>query len=275
MEVDARYLEIDGRRAFVETRGDGPVVVCLHTAGQSGRQWFEVVRDLPQLGWRVVVPDLPGHGRSDLPARGPVDTIEAYAAWVAQLVTALDDRPGAEPVLVAGCSIGAKIALELATSHPELLAGVVAMAADGRNTLLSPNALRRSLEDSTSPSRADRTYLGTLAVCGTSVPEDRARAIADRHRCEDPTVSILDLVAWANHDLTGRAEHITVPVQLAYGSDDFWVRGADVEALAATIPDCRCERLDGVGHYPMEELEHFARLLDGWLRRVSGSAFPT
>jgi pimeloyl-ACP methyl ester carboxylesterase len=275
MEVEAHYVEIDGRRAFVEARGDGPAVICLHTAGQSGRQWFEVLHDLPALGWRVVIPDLPGHGRSDLPASGPVDTIEAYAEWVAQLITELGALDHDEPVLVAGCSIGGKIALELAASRPELLSGVVAMAADGRNTLLSPSALRRSLEDSTSPSRTDRTYLGTLAVCGTSVPEDRARAIADRHRCEDPTVSILDLVAWATHDLTGRAEHITVPVQLVYGSDDFWVRGADVEALAATIPDCRCERLEGVGHYPMEELPGFAALLDGWLRRVSGAALPT
>ena len=275
MEVDARYLEIDGRRAFVEARGDGPAVICLHTAGQSGRQWFEMLHDLPAFGWRAVVPDLPGHGRSDLPAAGPVDSIEAYAEWVAQLITELGALHDDEPVLVVGCSIGGRIALELAATRPELLVGVVAMAADGRNTLLSPNALRRSLEDSTSPSRADRTYLGTLAVCGTSVPEARARAIADRHRCEDPTVSILDLVAWATHDLTGRAAHITVPVQLAYGSDDFWVRGADVEALAATIPGCRCERLDGVGHYPMEELEDFTRLLDGWLRRVSGSAPPT
>jgi pimeloyl-ACP methyl ester carboxylesterase len=265
MEVDAHYVEIDGRRAFVEARGDGPVVFCLHTAGQSGRQWFDVLHDLPALGWRAVVPDLPGHGRSDRPASGPVDSIETYTEWVAQLITELGDD---EPALVAGCSIGGRIALELAASRPELLVGVVAMAADGRNTLLSPNALRRSLEDSTSPSRTDRTSLGTLAACGTSVPEDRARAIADRHCCEDPTVSILDLVAWATHDLTGRAEHITVPVQLAYGSDDFWVRGADVEALAAAIPVSGCERLEGVGHYPMEELPDFATRLDGWLRWV-------
>jgi pimeloyl-ACP methyl ester carboxylesterase len=140
------------------------------------------------------------------------------------------------------------------------------MAADARNTVLSPTALRRSLEDSVSPSRGDRTYLGTLAAVGASVPADRAEAIARRHQCEDPIVSITDLVAWATHDLSGRTADIRGPVVLAFGTDDFWVRGDDIQALASSLPISRCHELRDVGHYPMEELPGFAAQLHQWLQ---------
>jgi pimeloyl-ACP methyl ester carboxylesterase len=269
MDVEGRYLDIDGATAFVESRGEGPSVLCVHTAGQSGRQWQEVLAELPELGWRVHAPDLPGHGRSDLLPSGPVESIEQYATWCASLLAAL----GIERSFVVGCSIGGKVALELAASSPDRVPGVVAMAADARNTVLSPGALRRSLEDSVSPSRGDRTYLGTLAVVGASVPPDRAAAIARRHQCEDPIVSITDLVAWATHDVTDRAADIRVPVVLAYGTDDFWVLGDDIQALAATIPTCRCHELRGVGHYPMEEIPGFAAQLHEWLQWL-GTALP-
>jgi pimeloyl-ACP methyl ester carboxylesterase len=119
------------------------------------------------------------------------------------------------------------------------------------------------------PSRADRTYLGTLAACGGSVPSDRAHEIAVRHRCEDPVVSTMDLVAWASHDIRDRAASITCPAVVAYGTDDFWIDGRDIELLARTIPGSRLERLDGIGHYPMEEIEDFPRLLASWLDWIS------
>lgn len=261
MDVNGRYFEIEGSVGYVESRGSGPAVVCIHSAGQSGRQWREVLTDLPDLGWAVYVPDLPGHGRSDIPVDGPVESIEQYARWCGELLT----RLGLDAATVVGCSIGGKIALQLAVDLPHRVTGAVAMAADGRNDTLSVASLRRSLPDASSPSRGDRTYLGTLEACGSSVPIDRAEAIARRHRCEDPVVSIMDLVAWTNHDVRDRASTIRCPVQLAFGSDDFWVRGDDVRALSASIPVCRCEELPGVGHYPMEELSGFSARLHEWL----------
>jgi pimeloyl-ACP methyl ester carboxylesterase len=262
MQVSAEYLEIDGVVGFVEHRGAGPAVFCVHTAGQSGRQWRDALTELPELGWKVFVPDLPGHGRSDLPAAGPVEDIETYARWCGAAMDAL----GLDEVYVVGCSIGGKIALQLAIDEPDRVRGVVAMAADGCNDVLSVRTLRRSLDDATSPSRMDRTVFGTLAAVGASVPVARAEAIAARHRCEDPIVSITDLVAWTGHDVRALAPAIACPVQLAYGTDDFWVDAAGIAALAGSIPVARCEELAGIGHYPMEEIPEFTGVLHGWLR---------
>jgi pimeloyl-ACP methyl ester carboxylesterase len=261
MEVEGRYVDIDGEVAYVETRGTGPSVLCLHSAGQSGRQWRDVLAELPTYGWTLHVPDLPGHGRSDVPGTGPIESIEQYARWCGEVISMLD----LTTVFVIGCSIGGKIALEMASALPDRISGVIAMAADGWNKVLSTTALRRSWEDSSNPSRSDRTYFGTLAVCGSSIAPERAEAIARRHRCEDPVVSVCDLIAWAEHDLRGRANDIGCPVCLAYGTDDFWVDGEDVIALASLIPASRCEELQDVGHYPMEEVPGFSRQLHEWL----------
>lgn len=258
------YIQVNGALAFVEVHGEGPPVVCLHTAGQTGMQWRHLGLELPHRGYQVVIPDLPGHGRSEMPHGGPVTDIGEYATWCARVIELLGlDRP-----FVVGCSIGGKIALELAASQAVRLAGVVAMEADRQNTLLSVSGLERGLEDAASPSRSDRTFFGTLASCGSDVPPERARRIADDHRREDPVVSISDLIAWARHDLTGRLGDIACPVHLVAGSDDFWIDSSQIEEMSREIPSATFEYLTGIGHYPMEEIEDFGERVVSWIEQL-------
>jgi pimeloyl-ACP methyl ester carboxylesterase len=268
--IHAEHHEIDGGVGFVEVSGEGSPVLLIHSAGQSGLQWRTTLRELPRHGYRVIVPDLPGHGRSDGRPAGPVADLGEYAAWLAELLRRLDaTRP-----LVVGCSIGGKLALELGADRSVDPGGVVAMAADAYNRRLSVGGLRRSLEDAASPSRTDRTYLGTLACLGRSVPTARAAAIAEAHRREDPLVTTADLIAWTAHDLRSRLRDIRCPVRLVAGEDDFWIDMADVEWAAGVIGDCVLDRLPRVGHYPMEEIAGFPALLAGWLGDLQARARP-
>lgn len=265
--IRAEYTRVGGTLAFVEQAGDGPGVLCLHTAGQSGVQWRGVTAGLAARGYRVVVPDLPGHGRSEPGPGGPVTDLGTYAAWCVELL----DRLGMDRPFVVGCSIGGKIALDVASRIPHL-AGVVAMAADaGPGRRPGVAALRRELSDVAAPSRTDRTHLGTLAVVGSSVPAARAELIATMHRREDPAVSTSDLIGWATHDLRDALAAISCPVHLVVGADDLWLDPAAVRAAAQRIPVARATVLDGVGHYPMEEIEDFAAVLDRWLGELAGS----
>lgn len=264
--IEAGYAEVGGCRAFVERAGDGVPVLCLHTAGQSGVQWRDVTVPLARRGYRVVVPDLPGHGRSEPARGGPVTDLGAYATWCVELI----DRLELERPFVVGCSIGGKIALDVAARVGGRLSGVVAMAADawtgGRPGVAG---LRRELSDVAAPSRTDRTHLGTLAVVGRSVPRERAELIAVMHRREDPAVSTSDLIGWATHDLRDALPGISCPAHLVVGSDDLWLDPDDVRWAAGRIRGARVSVLDGVGHYPMEELPDFAAVLDGWLQELA------
>jgi pimeloyl-ACP methyl ester carboxylesterase len=281
--IEARYLEIDSALAYVEIvtpHVDGatsldalPTVMCLHTAGQSGVQWRHVASELAEHGYRVIVPDLPGHGRSEPAPAGPVASLVAYAEWLWKVLDTLDvDRP-----FVIGCSIGGKLTLELATRPDRPLAGAVVMEAEAGPGRVNVAGLRYQLEDVAGPSRAERTYLGTLASVGYSVPEDKAHLISLMHKREDPEISSSDLIGWGTHDVRNRLPQVTCPIRLVAGAQDPWIDAAAVEAAAAQInaacPDvARFTLLDGIGHYPMEEVDGFAAVADGWLTELRGAA---
>lgn len=264
----ADYLDIDGCHSFVLQEGQGVPVLLLHTAGQHGVQWRHVHGELASHGYRVVVPDLPGHGKSEPAPGGPVRDLGAYAAWCEALIDALDlDRP-----FVVGCSIGGRISLDLAVRRGDRLRGAIAMAAHGHRDThprLTTHGLERELVDSAAPSRADRTYFGTKAVVGGSVSAEAGELIAVMHRREDPAVSTSDLIGWTTHDLGTRLDTISCPVHLVAGTDDLWVDPADVARTAERIPRCELTVLDAIGHYPMEEVSGFADTLHGWLKGLS------
>ncbi|MEU5860323.1 alpha/beta fold hydrolase [Nonomuraea sp. NPDC047529] len=99
--------------------GGAPPVLLLHGFASSGRQdWVEtgIAAELAAAGRVVVVPDLPGHGESRVPA-GPVGASEVAAALLA--------LTGDGPLDVVGYSLGARLAWELPELAPDRVRAVV------------------------------------------------------------------------------------------------------------------------------------------------------
>lgn len=263
--LTASYLTLDGSLAFVEIWGStGQPVFCIHTAGQSGVQYREAAAGLARLGYRVIVPDLPGHGRSEPHRGGPVTDLGDYAAWCVQLIEALElERP-----VIVGCSIGGKISLDIAARMGRRIHSVIAMAANAEAGHANVAGLRRELEDISAPSRSDRTYYGTQAVVGSAVSSERRDLIARMHCREDPQVSISDLLAWGGHNIFERLRTITAPARLVAGSDDLWINPESIQRATMEIPGAHYTYLDGIGHYPMEEMTDFAEHVDRWVREA-------
>jgi pimeloyl-ACP methyl ester carboxylesterase len=261
----AMWVTANGAELYVEIAGEGTTVFCVHTAGQSGVQYRRLVQELPALGYRVVVIDLPGHGRSRPAPGGPVQDLHEYAefCWAAMVELEI------VAPFVVGCSIGGKIALDLCVHHGGEIAGAVAMEADAYNGALSVSGLRRSMSDPASPSQGDRTFFGTLASLGMNVDDQRAHEIALMHRREDNVITASDLIGWTTHDLRSDLRFISCPVLVIAGSDDFWIRPGWVRECAEMIPLGEYRQLEGVGHYPMEEIEGFASLLVRWLEELA------
>jgi pimeloyl-ACP methyl ester carboxylesterase len=119
-----RYTDVRGARLRSFTAGAGSTVALLHGLGGAASNWALVAPALAER-YRVLVPDLPGHGGSSaLPA--PVETLDPYADRVAALL--------AEPAVVVGHSLGAVVALRLAVRRPELVRGIVLAGAAGLGT---------------------------------------------------------------------------------------------------------------------------------------------
>jgi pimeloyl-ACP methyl ester carboxylesterase len=265
----ADYLEIDDRLAYVELFGrEGPTILCLHTAGQSGVQYRTVAPQLASLGYQVVIPDMPGHGRSEPHRYGPVLDLGLYACWALDVI----DRLDLHDVVVLGVSIGAKIVLDMAARDVGVgrIKSVISIASgDAGGEIVRP-VRPWEFEDANSPSRRDRTYFGTLAYVGRNVPADRAELIAQMHCREDHLISTTDAWAGTNHDIRDTIGTIRCPVYFVAGEEDFGLPPDRCKAAADMVPGSRFEVLAGYGHYAMEEMPDFAARVNAWIRELEG-----
>jgi pyruvate dehydrogenase E2 component (dihydrolipoamide acetyltransferase) len=124
---EERELVHDGARLRYAAGGDGPPLVLVHGLGGTIENWRALA---PALAARhlVVVPDLPGHGRSEaLPEAPDVDPL-------ADAVLALLDAEGIENAVWIGHSLGGLVALRAAGRRPEAVRGVILAAAAGIGT---------------------------------------------------------------------------------------------------------------------------------------------
>ena len=111
-------------RIFVE--GSGPAIVLLPGQGRGPRDFDELAKQLVSAGYRVVRPEPRGFGESVGPVEGL--TLRDNARDVASAI----EKVGAAPAIVAGWAYGNRVARMIASERPELVRGVVLVAAGGK-----------------------------------------------------------------------------------------------------------------------------------------------
>lgn len=107
-------VTINGVGLYVEERGSGAPIVCIHGAGGTTLAWTGAIDKLSRLG-RVIAYDRRGCARSERPAHYERTSIAEHADDAAALI----DRLGAAPAVVIGRSYGATVATDLALRYPE------------------------------------------------------------------------------------------------------------------------------------------------------------
>lgn len=243
-----RFLEIYGRLHHYHLRqgGGDRAIVFVNSLGTDLRIWDEVIDRLPQ-NIPTLTYDKSGHGLS----AGGVFSIDAFAADLVGLLEAV----GIQDALVCGVSVGGLIAQALASTRPDLVAGLVLC-----NT---------GYRIGTSEAWAER-----IAMLGKDGIEAMADGILERwfapgfHEAYPETVAGYRLMlvrtpatgygavcaAIRDADLEGRANSITCPTLCIAGSDDLATPPDVVEALASAIPGAQCELYTSVGHLPCIEV---------------------
>ena len=107
---------------YYEIRGEGEPLVLLHGGGGVGANW-ELIFNEPPAGYRLMIPDLRGHGRSTNPSN------RFTFKQVALDVFALLDHLGIERFKAIGLSLGAKTLLHMATQQPNRVEAMVLVSA--------------------------------------------------------------------------------------------------------------------------------------------------
>ena len=169
-------FDINGFDMHVDTRGDGEALLLLHGGTGIGTDWSLVFTAGDPPGFRLIVPDLRGHGRSTNPSHA--FTFRQAAADVLALLDRLDVRR----VKAIGLSMGAKTLLHMATQQPDRIDTMVLVSA----TPYFPAPARRAMAQLSVDqfSEADWAAQRTRHVHGDEQIRmlfDQMRALKDSH----------------------------------------------------------------------------------------------
>jgi len=111
-----KSITVEGKLISYMAGGEGNAVMLLHGFGIDSSAWMEQINYL-QKSYRVIAPDLPGIGVSEL-------TSDVSMEGVAAIVKEILEAEEIEQAAVIGHSLGGYIALAFAEKYPELLSGL-------------------------------------------------------------------------------------------------------------------------------------------------------
>ncbi|CAJ1500130.1 alpha/beta fold hydrolase [[Mycobacterium] holstebronense] len=274
-----RTVAVAGRPIFLTEAGSGPAVVLLHGGGPGATGVSNYSRNIDALAqnFRVIVPDMPGYGRSGK----HVDQADPFGYLAATVLGLLDELDIGTAHLV-GNSYGGSCALRLALDNPARVGKLILMGPGGIGTTrgLPTPGLRSLLSyyGSDGPSRAKleafiRTY---LVYDGGSVPDDlidlRYAASIDPEVVVNPPLrrpsGPTALRTLWRMDLTRdkRLKELATPTLVLWGRDDKVNRPAGGPLLANLMPNADLVMTARTGHWMQwERAELFNRIVTEFL----------
>jgi pimeloyl-ACP methyl ester carboxylesterase/putative sterol carrier protein len=254
--------------------GEGPPVVLLHGLGATRLSWMPLLQPLADR-YRVLAPDLPGHGESSKPR--VTYTPRFYAGVIGRLLAELElDR-----AVLVGNSMGGRIALEVAARAPARVAGLVLVgpAVAGLPFPYYARLLRllpAELGAFPVPMRRRLVLLGIkqLFAHPERLPRNAYTAGADEfirvYRSGRARVALLGAMRGLMRDrpdlFWDAVRQVGAPALVIHGEQDRLVPVRLGEILASALPRAELVVLPGVGHVPQFEVpETTVELVRGFL----------
>jgi len=263
-------VEAGGVRFFLREAGSGEPMLLLHGFPQTGACWQGVAERLAPAH-RLLVPDLPGFGRSGRPA-------SFDAATVADSLESLLDAVGAERATVVGHDWGGSMAFALALAHPERVTRLVVTnapfrkldlkrgfhfllfnvpvvpeiafklvgdrlvtfmlrAASARKQVFTPDAMRPYREAYHSSGNVSSALAYYRTVTRRVIAQRFAQPFARPSR----------------GGTTPERRRITAPTMIVWGMRDPALPENVLQSIERDIPGARVVRLDDVGHFVPDE----------------------
>jgi 4,5:9,10-diseco-3-hydroxy-5,9,17-trioxoandrosta-1(10),2-diene-4-oate hydrolase len=276
-------IAVAGKPIFVAETGSGPAVVMLHGGGPGASGVSNYSRNIDALAqqFRVIVPDMPGYGRS----AKRVDQHDPFG-YLADMIRGLLDELGLATAHLAGNSYGGAAALRLALDTPQRVDKLVLMGPGGIGTTRAvPTAGLKSLLSYYGGGGPSREKLETfirnyLVYDGASVPDDvidlRFAASIDPEVVADPPLRrpsgpMAPRTLW-RMDLTrdSRLKHLRTPTLVLWGRDDKVNRPAGGPILVNLMPNAELVMTSRTGHWMQwERADLFNRLVVEFLSTPS------
>jgi 3-oxoadipate enol-lactonase len=256
--------------------GRGPTILLLHGLGGDHAVWNSLLPTLTKE-FRVLAPDLRGHGRTPAPAGASLD----FAEHEADLRHLLESAGVARAHLV-GLSAGALLALRFTVDDPTRVASLVSIA----GAVNVDNHTRAITDRWVETYQKEGLDAYVLRLAKDLYYPDWIEAhleYVDRLRSQSAELEYGSVVRWREairqFDLRGRVGKIRVPTLIVHAMDDQVMDVAHARLLRQSIPGAELRLLAQTGHMvPIERPEETATTIRDWVRKVeskNGGPGPT
>ena len=284
VDVAYRTANVDGRTVFYREAGapDAPMLVLLHGFPSASHMFRELIPLLADR-FHIIAPDLPGFGKSDMPARAEFDYTFEH---ITDVIDRLTEMLGLDRFALYVFDYGAPVGFRIATRHPERITALVSQNGNAYEEGLSEgwNPVRAYWKE---PSEANREAIRMLVQPQTTVwqythgvPDQRrvspdgygldnyylARSGADEIQLDlflDYASNVALYPAFQEYFRTSRP-----PLLAVWGRNDPFFLPAGAEAFKRDIPDADVRFVD-TGHFALEtHVEEIATAIRGFLERT-------
>jgi pimeloyl-ACP methyl ester carboxylesterase len=244
---DQGYVENEGARIWYATYGSGLPVIMLHGGlGHSGN-WGYQVPALIESGYRVVLIDSRGHGRSTRDGR-PF----AYELMASD-VAAVMDTLHLEKAGLVGWSDGACTALILASKSPARVTGVFFFACN-----MDPSGAMEIIE-----------FTPILQRCVSRHKQDYRQLSATPDQFDELADAVGLMQRTQPNYSADDLARISMPVAIVHSEHDEFIKREHAEYLARNIPQAEFIDLSGVSHFaPLQRPEQFNTAMLAFLGKV-------
>lgn len=245
----------DGTRLWFRVSGEGPALIFQNGVGVTTTFWDAVAERFAAAGYRTVVWDYRGHGRSE----DPRDPNALDLATCVEDLRAVMDALEIERACLLGHSMGSQLGWEFYRLHPGRVAGLVPTLGTYRDAVstfydlswLAPRifSAARFLADSfpevarklaalpsVHPRLAERVIRRLAIVHPTLSPSDWLPTYLEHMARLDPRVFFALAKAIQEHDATDLLPRIRVPVLVVAGERDFFCPPRVAREMAERIP---------------------------------------
>lgn len=273
----ASFLSNHDRLSYSDSGGAGLPVVFLHPTPLNGDYWQPMIAEL--VGVRAIVPDLRGHGSSELgqnlPLGGFTGMPDAPVLTMAQLasdVLALLDGLGVREAVFAGCSIGGYVLLELWRRAPERMRGLAFVCSKPQPDAEANLQRRAAMIAQARAEGVGKLFDGMAqTLTGTTARQRRLEIVAEVRAQMTLSVEALTAVQAGlavRLDSVPTVSSITAPVLAIAGGEDGAVTPAEMEAFCAAPGGCTYVVVQDAGHLAaLEHPEKIASLMGPWLQQ--------
>ncbi len=278
-ERTERTVRVGRRDIFVTEAGSGPSVVLLHGGGAGATGVSNYARNIDALarGFRVIVPDMPGYGRSTK----EIDHEDPFGD-LAAAVRGLLDEMYVDRAHLVGNSYGGAAALRLAMDRPDRVDRLILMGPGGIGTTRGlPTKGLNALLDYYRGEGPTREKLETfirdyLVFDGSVVPDElielRYQASIQPEVVANPPLrrpsgrSALRTLWRMDLSRDRRLAEVRAKTLVVWGQDDKVNRPSGAQLLARTMPSCDVYLAADTGHWVQwERAELFNELATAFL----------